>query len=530
MGLFDEENPIIHKVYTERRESLEGTLNIIRKKISETDGLKPDVLSATLFRVGWNLRWEERCAYRLVAIWHLPRLETSTIDCLEETVRHFYAPKLSQGRRDPTDKKISHRPYQSFNGGYSKSQFGYLLKEWGVVGRESTGIWVYRRFKSENDAHRSLRNPRWLYNGPAVVEVRESEGISQLDFAERVIQTAHILKHSKPVSYNELLYGIYRELCRIGMQEKTKEEIAGLNEIIEFMEWTLFAASKNERVAEHFHFRPESVLLAGVKGTGKTLIAEVLASRNYNALFIPVSAIQLVQEKYQSKGKSDEEEKKITLFSAIKDLQKRTNVRICLHCDDIESALLSPRGGLEDESHLASNSTLLNKLSGIRQSRNTIVTGSTNDPYLIDNRFLRFGRIGYVLHVPIPDTRSRDAVLAIHTRGMPLAKDINLRELARSTEGYTPAALAEICNRAGLGASKRLAKKKAKKLGIDPFEALQHITPKDLKGELVTEKDFEHAFKTVSRFENPKENIALDDRVKKYCDTFNKDRRIGFHT
>ena len=249
---------------------------------------------------------------------------------------------------------------------------------------------------------------------------------------------------------------------------------------------------------------------------------------DHNSLFVPVSAIELVREKYESHGDSDEEEQEQTLFSAVQSLQKRTNARVCLHCDDIEAALVSTED-TESEIDRAKTSTLLNKLSGIRQSRNMTLTGATNDPYVIDERFLRFGRIGYCLHVPLPDVRTRDAIFAIHTRKMPLAADVNLHALAEETDGYTSAALVEIANRAGLYALKRCAKEKAHERSIkDPFDALPLLTAENLDGKQVTAEEFHAALQKVGKFERPESNKRLDERIRQFCENFNQRQRVGF--
>ena len=240
-------------------------------------------------------------------------------------------------------------------------------------------------------------------------------------------------------------------------------------------------------------------------------------------MFVPVSAVVLVGEKYESKGGSDKSESKNTLFSAVQDLQKRTRARINLHCDDIEAALLSR----EDEGGLATNSTLLNKLSGIRQSENMTLSGSTNDPYLIDDRFLRFGRIGYVLHTPLPDAAAREAILAIHTKGMPIATDVVLRDIAHKTEGYTPAALVEICNRAGLYAMRGCAEELAKQQRLTQFEALERMKSSEWTGRVAGLTDFERAFALVAKYADPNGNMKADRQIKKFCDAYNKGE-MGF--
>lgn len=522
--MFDDENPIIKALKADDKRAVDRTCQIIAGKVKETGGVMPGFITSPIAKVS-NYRRPSDYEHRFLMQWHVRNLPKQMMDALEAFTAYANYPNAVQGRRDPLRGKRSPCKYITVSGTRSQKKYGYLLKEWGGELLGSTGIWVCREFKSPREAKRTLKQDRdWLYHGKTVVEIRAQDGIGQLDFAENAVQVAHIIGKGEPVQHDSLVYSLYRDFGRIGTQEKTEQDIAGLDEMIEFMKWTLFASSKNERAAEYFKCRPESVLLAGVKGTGKTLVAEVLVSQDHNGLFVPISASQLVNEKYSSQGTDDEDENKITLFSAVQELQSRTNARVCLHCDDIEAALLSPEG-VESEAHLATNSTLLNKLSGIRQSKNTTLSGSTNDPELIDPRFLRFGRIGYILHVSLPDEKSRDAILAIHTRGMPVDANVRLSGIAQRTDGYTPASLAEICNRAANYAMQRCA---AKKAGTkDVFESLGALTEEDWKGEKVIPGDFAKAEELVARFADPNGNIENNNRVKRFCDDYNKSP-LGF--
>jgi ATP-dependent 26S proteasome regulatory subunit len=522
----DKENPIITRLTAEKSDIINKTWEVILNKIKETDGLPPKLFSTPLVRVANYDDPEYDFEHRFLVQWRVNRVYDSTLNALENLVQYFHKPSLVQGRRDVLNTQQPPRKYPTIYGGKSEKMMGYLLRKWGVQTLRSTGIWVCREFENGKDARKQIRHHRgWLYNGKAIVELREGDKIAQLDFAERVVQMSYVLKHNKPLECAPLLYSIYRDLNRIDIEEKTEKDVAGLEEIINFVKWTLFASSKSAVAAEYFHCKPESVLLAGVKGTGKTLIAEVLASQDHNMLFVPVSAIQLTMEKYNSKGKSDSEEDSSTVFSAVKHIQTRANARINLHCDDVD-AVLALEEGASGEAR-ATNSTLLNKLSGIKQSKYTTLTGSTNDPGIIDERFLRFGRIGYLLHVSLPNDKARDAILAIHTRGMPLASDVNLACIAKNTDGYTPAALAEICNSAARNALIRCSEAKGKEIGKSAFEALPELDKKYLEGKHIEKEDFEKAHSLVAKYANAEQNKVANQEIKKFCDSYN-DNKIGF--
>jgi len=518
------ENPLIRKIDHNNPTLLDKTKRIIYETISDTKGLLPDYFTNSLIRTG---SYNRSNSHRLLVRWELNSLSLEKMDALESLNAYFNFPNQVRGRRDP--QGVLHRPimYPTFVGGSSSKKRGYFLGEDTYFDSGSHGMLIFRNFRGRTDANKAMKRKGWLYSGRAFVELRDLDGTSQLEFSERVVQISQVLGKGEALKSDKLLYRLYRDLTREGIEDKTEAEIGGLSGIIDFMRWSIFAPIRNPLAADYFDCHPESVLLAGVKGTGKTLIAEVLASQDNNSLFVPISSIELLTEKYVSKGRDDETEKESTLFSAVNSLHEKTNVWINLHCDDIESAMFTPQVN-SSEIQLATNSTLLNKLSGIKQSKNMTLSGSTNDPFLIDDRFLRFGRIGYFLHVPLPDESSRNAILSIHTRNMPIEQCIDLEAIAHETEGYTPASLVEVCNQAGKNAMKGIAMEKGETLRIDAFEALQFVTEEDLDGRMVSDEDFQKAFDQVKPYAAVGDNQKLDRRIKAFCESSNANQ-IGFH-
>ncbi len=521
MPMLYEQNPLLATLDSEDRRGLGVVYKVIRDTICDIGGAQPETLACPLVKATRSSYLDKFFVYRHIARWHLSELSERVVCALENFAAYIHAPREIQGRRHPSGAKRKPGKYITWNLGASETTLGFLLKEWGYQDAGSAGTWVCRQFPHKKTAAQRSKDGSWLYNGKALVEIREEPDIHQLDFCERVVQTAYILNHGEPYDHTPLVYRLYRDLMRSSLRTITSFDIAGLEEIIEFMTWTLFAPSKNRAAADYFGCKPESVVLAGVKGTGKTLIAEALATGDYHCLFVPVGAIQLVVDKYQARGKANVHEDKTTIFSAVEELKRKANVDIILHCDDIEAVLLDVNGTGNDAEH-ARVSTLLNKLAGIQRS-GILLSGSTNDPYRIDDRFLRPGRIGYVLHVPLPDTAMRDAVLTIHTRRMPLASDVNIHALAEVTDGYTPAALAEICNRAGFFALHRLAASKSD--DRQPFDALSALAETDFLDRKITEADFRRALTLVSRHVNTRGNQEEDRRIKRFCDHY---QGIGF--
>ena len=99
--------------------------------------------------------------------------------------------------------------------------------------------------------------------------------------------------------------------------------------------------------------------------------------------------------------------------------------------------------------------TILAEMDGLEELQNVVVIGATNRPTLIDPALLRPGRFDELIYVGTPDTAGRRRILAIHTRNMPLADDVDLEKLAQRTERFTGADLEDLVRRAGLTALRR---------------------------------------------------------------------------
>jgi transitional endoplasmic reticulum ATPase len=99
---------------------------------------------------------------------------------------------------------------------------------------------------------------------------------------------------------------------------------------------------------------------------------------------------------------------------------------------------------------------LLAEMDGISRLDNVVVIAATNRPDIIDPALLRPGRFDRIVYVPPPDEKARFEILKIHTRNMPLAKDVDLEELAKMTEGYTGADIELLVREAGLLAMREM--------------------------------------------------------------------------
>jgi AAA family ATPase len=119
--------------------------------------------------------------------------------------------------------------------------------------------------------------------------------------------------------------------------------------------------------------------------------------------------------------------------------------------DEID-ALGGARGGGGSKVSERVLAQLLTEMDGVVSLTGVIVVAATNRPDLMDRALLRPGRLDRVVYVPLPDLATRRQVLAVHTRHMPLAADVDLEEVAAATEGYSGAEIAAVCNEAALAA------------------------------------------------------------------------------
>jgi transitional endoplasmic reticulum ATPase len=126
-------------------------------------------------------------------------------------------------------------------------------------------------------------------------------------------------------------------------------------------------------------------------------------------------------------------------------------------------------------------------MDGLEELNNVVVIGATNRPTLIDPALLRPGRFDELIYVGTPDTAGRRRILAIHTRNMPLADDVDLESLARRTERFTGADLEDLVRRAGLTALR--AGLDAGNVSMADFEAALKETRASVTPQMIEEYD-----------------------------------------
>ena len=128
-------------------------------------------------------------------------------------------------------------------------------------------------------------------------------------------------------------------------------------------------------------------------------------------------------------------------------------------------------------------SQLLHEMDGIQPLKAVLVVAATNRPDMIDAALLRPGRFDRLLHVGLPDADAREQILAIHTRGTPLAADVALPTLAVRTEGYSGAELAALCREAALTALQESFD--AAEVGASHFDAAMAVVQPRTSAEMI---------------------------------------------
>jgi len=227
------------------------------------------------------------------------------------------------------------------------------------------------------------------------------------------------------------------------------EDIGGLEQVKREIQEAVELPLKKPELFERIGIRPiKGILLYGPPGTGKTLLAKAAANET-EANFIAISGAQVL-----SKWVGDSEKSVRDIFK-----KARTAAPCVLFIDEID-AIAPIRGG--NEGHRVTErvvDTLLTEMDGMKNLKHVVIIGATNRPDILDPALLRAGRFDRVIEVGLPDEITRLHVLKIHTKKMPIEKDVDLKDLAKITESYTGADLENLCREAGMSAIREAAKK-----------------------------------------------------------------------
>src|SRR5512136_344731 len=248
------------------------------------------------------------------------------------------------------------------------------------------------------------------------------------------------------------------------MPRVTYEDIGGLGPEIKKVREMIELPMKHPELFERLGVEaPKGVLLYGPPGTGKTLLARALASET-NAHFETLSGPEIMSKYY-----GESEEKLRQLFKTAED-QAPSIVLI----DEIDS-IAPKREEVTGEVERRVVAQLLALMDGMEARGKVVVIGATNRPDSIDPALRRPGRFDREIEIGVPNKESRLEVLQIHTRGMPLANDVNQKKLADVTHGFVGADLAALAREAGMRALRRVLPELDLEVEAIPAELLNKI-------------------------------------------------------
>lgn len=222
---------------------------------------------------------------------------------------------------------------------------------------------------------------------------------------------------------------------------------------------------------------PKGVLLHGPPGTGKTLLARAVANESA-ANFFHVAGPEIMGSAY-----GESERRLRELFE-----QAARQAPSIIFIDELDS-IAPKRGQVTGEAEKRLVAQLLTLLDGMEPRQNTVVIAATNRPEAIDEALRRPGRFDREIVVGVPDEPGRREILGIHTRGMPLAQDVNLDDLARRTYGFVGADIAALTREAALEAVRRI---------MPRINLSEQTIPTEILDALSVElRDFDNALKRV---------------------------------
>ena len=236
-------------------------------------------------------------------------------------------------------------------------------------------------------------------------------------------------------------------MAEIAVEQKprvTYEEIGGLKEQIKRLREIVELPLRHPEVFVRLGIEPHNgILMYGSPGCGKTLIAKALASES-EANFYIINGPEIVNKYY-----GETEARLRDIFKEAKD----TSPSI-IFIDEID-AIAPKREETFGDVEKRVVAQLLALMDGMSERGNVIVLGATNRPESIDPALRRPGRFDREIEIGVPNAEGRIEILQIHTRGMPLAADINMRQLASELYGYTGADIKALCREAAMKALRR---------------------------------------------------------------------------
>jgi len=257
------------------------------------------------------------------------------------------------------------------------------------------------------------------------------------------------------------------------------EDIGGLTDAVKKVREMIELPLKHPEIFECLGVEaPKGILLFGAPGTGKTLLARGVANES-NVHFISISGPEIMSKFY-----GDSEARVREIFK-----EAKANSPCIIFIDEIDS-IAPKRDEVSGEVERRVVSQLLSMMDGLEARGQVIVIAATNRPNALDPALRRPGRFDREIEIGIPNNQGRHDILLIHTRNMPLNKDVNLRKIAAKSHGYVGADLEYLCKESAMKCLRRLLPK------IDLAD--EKISSQVLEKLVVNNDDFDNAFQEIT--------------------------------
>jgi len=265
---------------------------------------------------------------------------------------------------------------------------------------------------------------------------------------------------------------------KLAIPRVTYEDIGGLHEEIQRIREMVELPLRHPELFQRLGIEPpKGVLLHGPPGTGKTLLAKAVANES-DATFLSINGPEIMSKFY---GESEERLRRV-----FQEAQEKAPSIIFI--DEID-AIAPKREEVGGEVERRVVAQLLALMDGLKSRGDVIVIGATNVVNMIDPALRRPGRFDREIEIGVPDKRGRLEILQIHTRSMPLDKDVDLKKLAEITHGYTGADLAALSREAAMKALRRY---------LPEIKLDEKIPQSVLEKMVVNAEDFMNAFKEIT--------------------------------
>ncbi|MDN5373247.1 MAG: transitional endoplasmic reticulum ATPase [Methanothermobacter sp.] len=286
----------------------------------------------------------------------------------------------------------------------------------------------------------------------------------------RVTPSTQVKMQQKPVDVSKL-EGVKN------LVDVTYEDIGGLKEEVKKVREMIEIPLKRPELFERLGITPpKGVLMHGPPGTGKTLLAKAVANES-DAHFIAINGPEIM-----SKYVGGSEERLREFFE-----EAEENAPSIIFIDEID-AIAPKREDVSGEVERRIVAQLLTLMDGLKSRGQVVVIGATNRPDALDPALRRPGRFDREIEIGVPDREERKEILQIHTRGMPLADDVDLDELAEITHGFVGADLESLCKESAMRVLRRV---------LPEIKADEEIPKEVLKKMVVTRADFKDALKEI---------------------------------